>query len=179
MHFFGCHRLLALLLLATISAATPANTQTLQEIDKRDAAVIEAWNATPLAVRKAVFVSKQPDGYGEYAERPNNAFKQGEKLIAYIEPVGYGWKEAGEGRRYHFGFKVDFTVKTSDGKVLGGQENFADLEQASHTRNREFMVVLTLSLDGASPGDYIIEYTLHDIANNKAATFSLPFKIVA
>jgi hypothetical protein len=168
----------ALLLLAIVCATTPANTQTLQEIDKRDAAVIEAWNAAPLAVRKAIFVSEHPVGYGEYTERPNNAFKQGEKLIAYAEPIGYGWKDAGDGQN-QFGFKVDFVIKSPDGKVLGGQENFADLTQTSHARNREFMIVLTLSLSDAPPGEYVVEYKLHDIASNKTATFSLPFKIVA
>ena len=168
----------ALLLLASVCVAAPANAQTLQEIDKRDAAVIEAWNAAPLSIRKAIFVSEHPDGYGEYTERPSNAFKQGEKLIAYAEPVAYGWKDAGDGK-YQFGFKVDFVVKSPDGKVLGGQENFADLTQTSHARNREFMVILTLNLSDAPPGDYIVEYKLHDIATNKTATFSLPFKIVA
>jgi hypothetical protein len=167
-----------LLLLAIFCLAAPANAQTLQEIDKRDAAVIEAWNATPLSIRKAVFVSQHPNGYGEYAERPNNAFKQGEKLVAYAEPVGYGWKDAGDGK-YQFGFTVDFVIKSPDGKVLGGQENFADLTQTSYARNREFMVILNLSLSDAPPGDYVVEYKLHDIASNKTATFSLPFKIVA
>jgi hypothetical protein len=164
--------------LAFFGAAAAASAQTLQEIDKRDAAVIEAWNAAPLAIRKAVFVSEHPNGYGEYTERPNNAFKQGEKLVAYAEPAGYGWKDAGDGQ-YQFGFKVDFVVKSPDGKVLGGQENFANLVQTSHARNREFMVVLTLSLSDAPPGEYVVEYTLHDIASSKTATFSLPFKITA
>ena len=165
------------LLFAFCCVAAAANAQTLQEIDKRDANVIEAWNATPLTIRKAVFVSEHPSGFGEYAERANNVFKQGEKLVAYAEPVGYGWKETGGS--YQFGFKVDFVVKSADGKVLGGQENFADLAQTSHTRNREFMVVLTLGLSDAPPGDYIVEYKLHDIASDKTATFSLPFKISA
>lgn len=168
----------ALLLLVFSCLVATAHAQSLQEIDKRDAAVIEAWNATPLTVRKAVFVSEHPSGYGEYVERKNNIFKQGEKLVVYAEPIGYGWKDAGGGQ-YQLGFKVDFVVKGADGKVLGGQENFADMTQTSHMRNREFMVVLTLSLSDAPPGDYVVEYKLHDIASDKTATFSLPFKIAA
>jgi hypothetical protein len=168
----------ALRLGALFCAVAAAHAQTLQEIDKRDAAVVEAWNAAPLTIRKAIFVSEHPAGYGEYAERPNNSFKQGEKLVAYAEPAGFGWKDVGNGQ-YQFGFKVDFVVKSADGKVLGGQENFANLAQTSHSRNREFMVLLTLSLSDAPPGDYIVEYTLHDIASSKTATFSLPFKITA
>jgi hypothetical protein len=61
--------------------------------------------------------------------------------------------------------------------VLGGQEDFADLSQKSHARNREFMVILTLNLTGAPPGDYLIEYKLRDVTGAKSATFSQPFKI--
>jgi hypothetical protein len=163
-----------ILLIASSSAGYP---QTLQEIDKRDAAVMEAWAATPLALRRAVFVSEHPAGFGQYVERPNNVFKQGEKLVTYAEPVGYGWKDLGNGA-YEFGFKVDFLVKSPDGKILAGQEDFADLTEKSHARNREFMVVLTMNLTGAPAGDYVIEYKLRDIASSKTVNFSQPFKIV-
>ena len=72
-----------------------------------------------------MFVAGHPDGFGQYVERPNNAFKKGEKLVTYAEPVGYGWKDIGNGL-YEFGFKVDFLLKTPDGKVLAGQEDFAE-----------------------------------------------------
>lgn len=151
--------------------------QTIEDIDKRDAAVTEAWAATPLSVRRALFVTGHPDGFGQYVERPNNAFKKGEKLVTYAEPVGYGWKDISKGF-YEFGFKVDFLLKTPDGKVLTGQEDFADLSQKSHARNREFMVILTLNVTGAPPGDYIIEYKLRDVTGTKTGTFNQPFKIV-
>jgi hypothetical protein len=163
-------------LLLLLIAAAPGRAQTLQEIDRRDAAVFEAWNAAPLAVRKAIFVSEHPQGYGEYVERADNVFKPGEKLVAYAEPVGYGWKDIGKGE-YEFGFKADFLIKSSDGKVLGGQEDFADLTQKSHERNREFMVVLTLSLSDAPPGEYLLEYKLRDVTGDKSTTFKMPFKI--
>ncbi|MBV8776596.1 MAG: hypothetical protein JO032_14315 [Alphaproteobacteria bacterium] len=153
-----------------------AAAQTLGDIDRREAAVIEAWAATPLTVRKAFFVAQHPDGFGQYLERPSNVFKPGEKLVAYAEPVGYGWKDSGK-NDYEFGFAVDFLVKSTDGKVLTGQENFAHLSEKSHARNREFMVVLTLNVEGAPAGDYVLEYKLHDIASTKETSFDLPFKI--
>ncbi len=163
-------------LLLLLMFAGTGQAQTLQEIDRRDAAVFEAWNATPLTIRKAVFVSEHPRGYGEYVERSNNVFKPGEKLVAYAEPVGYGWKDIGNGN-YQFGFKADFLIKSVDGKVLGGQENFADLTQTSRAHNREFMVVLNLNLSDAPPGEYLLEYKLHDVTSDKATTFQMPFKI--
>lgn len=165
----------ALLLLAGLAPA--AGAQSLGEIDKRDGAVIEAWTAAPLSVRRAVFVSEPPKGFGEYVERPDSVFKKGEKLVTYAEPVGYGWKELGGGL-YEFGLKVDFVIKTPEGKVLGGQEDFADLSQKSHARNREFMLTLTLSVTGAPAGDYVLVYKLRDVTSSKTTTFSQPFKIV-
>jgi hypothetical protein len=153
-----------------------AQAQTLEEIDKREAAVLEAWNATPLTIRRAIFVDGHPDGFGQYVQRANNVFKSGEKLVTYAEPVGYGWKDIGGGV-YQFGFKVDFLVKTADGKVMGGQEDFADIALKSHARNREFDVLLNLNLSDIEPGDYVIEYKLRDIASSKSVSFSQPFKI--
>jgi hypothetical protein len=40
------------------------------------------------------------------------------------------------------------------------------------------MVILTLNVTGAPPGDYVIEYKLRDVTGNKTGTFSQPFKIV-
>jgi len=167
---------LALGLVFVLLGSAAPRAQTMEEIDKRDAAVVEAWNATALSVRRAFFVAQHPDGFGQYTTRGSNVFKPGEKLVAYAEPVGYGWKELGDGR-YEFGFVVDFTVKTPDGDVLAGKDDFARLAEQSHTRNREFMVVLTLNVSGAPAGDYVLRYTLRDIAGPKMVSFDLPFRI--
>ena len=168
---------LAVSLIAFVFCNAAAQAQSFEELNKREAAVVEAWNAMPLTVRRAIFVEGHPDGFGQYVERPNNAFKKGDTLTTYAEPVGYGWKDLGGGV-YQFGFKVDFLVKTADGKVIGGHEDFADLAMKSHAHNREFMVLLNLSLSNIEPGDYVIDYTLHDIASSKTYTISQPFKIV-
>jgi len=158
------------------AAAAQSQAQSLAEIDRREAAVIEAWQKTPLTARCAVFVSKHPDGFGQFAERKSNVFKPGEKLVAYVEPVGYGWRNAGDGA-FQFGFDVDFLIKSRDGKILAGQENFAKLAETSQRRNREFNMTLTMSVDGARPGDYVLEYKLRDIASDKSAVIELPFTI--
>jgi hypothetical protein len=163
--------------LAILLASSGAGyAQSLEEVDKREAAVLEAWNAAPLAVRRAIFVEGHPEGFGQYVERATSTFKKGEKLVTYAEPVGYGWKDVGNGM-LEFGFKADFVIKSPDGKVIGGQEDFANLSQRSHARNREFMVILTLNLTNAPAGDYLVEYKLRDIADAKSAIFSQPFKI--
>jgi hypothetical protein len=154
-----------------------AAAQSLGDIERAEATVIEAWRQTPLAFRTAVIVDAPPQGFGIYHERAHNEFAPGEPIVIYAEPVGYAWRENPDGA-YTFGFDVDLLLKTSDGAIVGGQENFQHLELTSRARNREFMLTLTLTVDGAPPGDYIVEYTTRDIASDKAGVISLPFSIV-
>jgi hypothetical protein len=165
----------AFALLLSITAAQP---QSLEEVDRRQAALIEAWQKTPLTIRRALFLKGEPRGFGLYDEHPTNEFKKGEKIIAYAEPVGYGWKETGNGL-FELGFVVDFLIKAKDGEILAGKENFMRIATESHTRNLEFMVVLTLNMSSAPAGDYVVEYKLHDIASDKTASFEMPFKIAS
>ena len=154
----------------------PGHAQSLQDLEKAQAALIAAWEKTPLSVRRAIFVAKKAQGFGQFEERSSNVFKPGEPLIAYAEPVGYGWKDVGNGV-FEFGFAVDFLIKSPDGKILAGQQDFAKLAERSHARNLEFMVTLTLNVTGAPPGDYVVEYKMRDIAGDKSTSFELPFKI--
>ena len=165
-------------LFALLLSAGTATAQSLDEIDKRQAAVIEAWQKTPLTIRRALFIDGEPRGFGLYQERSTKEFKPGEKVVVYAEPVGYGWKDAGQGM-FELGFVVDFLIKSKDGEILAGKENFMRIATESHARNLEFMVVLTLNMSSAPSGDYVVEYKLHDIASDKTATFEMPFKIAS
>src|SRR6266480_4912353 len=105
---------LAFGLLLSISGA---KSQSLEEVGRRQAAVIEAWEKTPLTVRQAAFIKGEPRGYGLYDEHASSEFKKGERVIAYAEPVGYGWKENGKGL-FEFGFVVDFQISRATAKCL-------------------------------------------------------------
>ena len=164
------------LLTAALVAGSAGYAQTVEDIDQRRAALLEAWDKTPLTVRRAIFVSGDPEGFGMYEARNSNVFKPGEPLMVYAEPAGYGWKDIGNAL-FEFGFTVDFAVKSPDRKILAGQQDFAKLVRQSHVRNLEFMLSLTLNLTGAPAGDYVLEYTLRDVTGAKSTKFELPFKI--
>jgi len=164
--------------LVLLLSAVVAGAQSLEEVDKRRAALIEAWQQTPLTIRKAIFVKGEPRGFGLYEEHPSNEFRPGEKVVVYAEPVGYGWKDLGNGL-FQLGFIVDFVIKAKDGEILAGKDNFMRIATDTHTRNLEFMVVLTLNLSSAPAGDYVVEYKLHDVASDKTASFQMPFKIAS
>lgn len=163
--------------LAFIAVSGTTAAQTLGDIELAEEAVIAAWQRTSLTFRTAVIVDAPPEGFGIYQERAHNEFAPGEPVVIYAEPVGYAWHENPDGT-YTFGFDVDLLLKKTDGAIVGGQENFQHLELTSRTRNREFMLTLTLTVDGAPPGDYVVEYTTRDIASEEAAVISLPFSIV-
>ena len=148
---------------------------TTADIDKLRDAVAVAWEKAPLSARRAMFVTRASPLVGDYDARAGNVFKPGEKLVTYAEPVGYTWKPNGD--RFEFGVIVDFVVKSADGQVLGGQEKFAEFRMASRMKLQEFMLNLTLSLDGAAPGSYVLRYTLHDINSPKTFSFEQPFVI--
>ena len=157
-----------------LMAGNLAKGQSLGEIDKRDEAVQVAWEKTPFAIRQAFFVTGKPGGFGMYTPRPDTPFKAGEQLVVYAEPVAFGWKGV-EDDQYEFGFTVDFVLKTTDGKIIGGQDKFANLIFKSRVQNREIFLKLDLDLTGATPGDYLLDFRVHDAEANKTATIELPF----
>lgn len=148
---------------------------TTADIDKLRDSVAAVWEKASLSVRRAMFVSRPAPVFGDYDSRAGNVFKPGEKLVTYAEPVGYTWKPNGE--RFDFGLVVDFEIKSADGRVLGGQDKFGEFRMASRAKVQEFMLNLTLSLDGAAPGSYVLRYTLHDINGPKTFSFEQPFVI--
>ena len=155
---------IAVCALAAAATVSPLAAQTLDAIEEAEEAVV-------------VVADTAPEGFGIYLERAHNEFAPGEPVIVYAEPVGYGWHENDDGT-YTFGFDIDLLLKRPDGAVVGGQENFQHLELTSRVRNREFMLTLTLTVDGAPPGAYVVEYTARDIASDKQGVIALPFFIV-
>jgi hypothetical protein len=147
----------------------------IKDLDALQLAVIDAWERMPLIVRRAVFVTEKPQIIGAWSERPSNVFKAGDPMITYVEPVGYTWKRRGD--LFDFGLTADVVIKSSDGKILGGQENFAHVSFSNRIKLQEFMLNLTMSAGGLVPGKYVLEYKLHDQGSDKVATFAQQFTI--
>ena len=168
-------RLAALVLCLTQPALAQTVPTPLEVLAVKQQAVIAQFEAMPLLARRLVFVETRPAVFGAAIERPTHVFAKGEPLITYIEPVGYGWKP--EGTMLSFGFNIDFVLKQPDGTILGGKADFLKVGFASKEKVTEFMVTVTLNLTGVSPGDYILEYKLRDIASAKELTTSQPLTI--
>ena len=149
--------------------------KTLEAYDAMRKAALEIWNAGPLLIRKALFVTKPPGGFGIYNPRPDSVFAPGEKLIVYVEPVGFVWKTA-DGLN-NAELVADLVLKNAEGSVIGQQEGFATFTFDSREKNLEVMSAVTIDLTEAPAGKYSAELKFTDTIGDKSATFSLPFEI--
>lgn len=170
------HLFRILICCALVSLMTNAVlAQDANKLAEAEAAYEAAWLELPITFRKVVLVNKA-SGFGLYEQRKDAVFKGNEPIVVYAEPIGYAWKDNGDGT-FAFGFNIDLLVKTPEGKIVAGQENFQKFELTSRAKNKEFIVTLTLNFTGAPPGDYVIEYTTRDVASSKTGKMSIPITI--
>ena len=138
-------------------------------------ATLQVWNAGPLLFRKALFVSGNPSGFGVYDPRPDNVFKPGEKLVIYVEPVGFTWQP--KNGLNHAQLVVDLALKNSEGNVVAEQQGFGTFTFDSHEQNMEHMTAMTIDFGEAPAGKYSAELTFHDTVGDKSASVELPFEV--
>lgn len=153
-------------------AASGKHVESLSAIHE---AYMGIWNGMPLGVRKILFVSREPGGYGVYEPRIDNIFKQGEQLIVYSEPVGFGWQD--KGGVYFSDISVDFVIRSPSGEVLAEQKSFGRFTFTSREQNTEYMARVNFDLSGAPPGSYVLALTFNDQIDSDSATSELPFEI--
>jgi len=133
------------------------------------------WTAMPLAVMNVKQVDSA-SGFGIYSERANHIYKPGEKVVLYMEPVGYGYGSDGLGNS-QIALSVDLTVLSAAGEKLGTFEKIGAVQVASRSHNRELFFKLDLSLDGLPPGKYRCDFLMHDQNSTKTAPFSTDIEI--
>ncbi|OWJ68634.1 hypothetical protein [Inquilinus limosus] len=138
-------------------------------------AAIEAWLQSPLGFRRTLLVSAPAQSFGTYSPRETNVFDGNTPLRFYAEPTGFGW--ATDGELYRIDLSIDFSLRSADGKPLGEQKDFQDFKIESRERVREMFFNLTLTLNGAPDGQYVVTFTVHDHATGKDGSFDMPFEI--
>ena len=147
----------------------------IEAIAALDGAADVLWQKAPLVCRRVLWVAEKARGFGEYNPRETNVFKSGTDMLAFAEPLGFGWRQSGD--LWRTDMVADFIIRGKDGKELFRQNDFGKFEIDSRARNREFMLNLSYKVTGASPGDYIADTHLRDKVTGKEGTCSLPFTI--
>jgi len=147
----------------------------IEAIAALDDASTALWDKAPLSFRKALWVAEAPAGFGAYNPRETNIYASGAEMLAYIEPVGFGWRKSGDVWRTDLA--ADLVVKAKDGTELFRQDDFEKLQISSRVRNREFMARFTYTLTGIPAGEYMIDTILRDAVTGKSGTVSLPIVV--
>jgi len=156
--------------------ALAAQGKFVEALDAMRDAVILLWEKVPLGFRHALWLSGAPGGWGMYTPRPSVSFAAGEDMIAYAEPVGFGWRRTEDGL-WLMDWSADVVIKAKDGSELKRVTDFQHLTVASHERNQEVFASFTYSFSGIPPGDYVVDTILRDKVSGKSGTFSLPFTV--
>lgn len=124
------------------------------------------WEKTPFMVNNVRFVKSGGNSFGLYEPREGDTFSKGEPIYLYVEPIGYTLKKNSD-NHYDFGFTADFSIENEHGKVLGGQQNFADLPFKSWNYNMEMAITFNYTLTGAENGKYKVVTTIRDMYSDK------------
>jgi len=152
-----------------------ADGKTLEALDLAEQYKQAVWEAAPLAFRKTVLVDAEPTAFGTEKPRADNVYGVDEEIHIYVEPVAFGWKQAGDG--FETDLVADVRVADPDGTIIAGHKAFATFNVASAERRPDVFLALTYVFGGLGAGDYIVSTTLHDKVSGKSGAFSTPITV--
>lgn len=162
----------------TALALADARADALDDLTKAEQQAHQAWQNLALTERKWTFVTGEVKGYGMYQERQSNLFKPSDKIITYVEPIGYKWKPIVDGM-FEVGFSVDVTLRDDKDEIIFAKQGFLGNEWQSHNAGMEYFLVFTLTASDLPPGRYAVTYTLHDTNGDQSSSFDQDFRIEA
>lgn len=135
------------------------------------------WQETPLHLQTVTLAARKATGYGMYQPRANNIYPAGRAtILLYLEPKAYRLVRNAQGL-YGFDLSMDLFLLNPSGKMLFGKENFLQTRQWSRRANQELFLNVTLTLNGAPPGNYIIKLLLKDNNGKSMVEARTPIRI--
>ena len=139
--------------------------------------VAQIWDQTPaITFGQSLLVAENATGFGVFNPRENNVFKQGDPILIYCEPFGFGYGAPGPGL-YSVNFVVDLQVLDAAGTQLANAEGATEYNMTSRHKNREVQANITYSLDGIPVGRYTLITTLRDKNSAKSGAFQTAIEI--
>ena len=160
-----------------LCAPVPAFAQTsLAAYEAARQALLSIWAELPLTVRNTTLTEGPATGYGNYTPRSGSEFKAGEKIEVYVEVLGYGWKDNGDGTQSEL-LDADLNLLNATGQTVASQEKFLTADIKSRQKLLETYLTLDATLTSFEPGAYKLQYVLHDRAGGKDTTFEVPITL--
>lgn len=164
---------LGLMLPAPVFADT-----SLTAYDAARQALLAIWKELPLTVRNVTLTAEPAAGYGNYTPHEGSEYKLGEQIHVYVEVLGYGWQDNGDGTQSEL-LDADLSLVSASGATLATQEKFLSANIKSREKLLETYLTLDATLTSFEPGAYKLQYLLHDRAAGKDTTFEVPITLVA
>ena len=162
---------------AALLLPLPAGAETsLTAYEAARQALLSIWAELPLTVRNTTLTEGPATGYGNYTPRSGSEFKAGEKIEVYVEVLGYGWKDNGDGTQSEL-LDADLNLLNATGQTVASQEKFLTADIKSRQKLLETYLTLDATLTSFEPGAYKLQYVLHDRAGGKDATFEVPITL--
>ncbi|HWA42942.1 MAG TPA: hypothetical protein VHA10_07010 [Hypericibacter adhaerens] len=165
------------LLLAAPAAPVAAETS-LTAYDAARQALLAIWTELPLTARNVTLIDGTPESYGNYTAHQGNSYRPGEPIHIYVELLGYGFKDNGDGT-FSKQFDADLSLIDASGTTVAAQEKFFTSDIRSREKLLETYFTFDATLTSFAPGAYKLHYVLHDRASGKQATFEVPITLMA
>ena len=171
------YRVAAVLALSLLLPAPAWAQSSLTAFEAARQALLAIWGELPLTVRNATLTETPAPSYGNYTPRASSEYKAGEQIHVYVEVLGYGWKDNGDGTQSEL-LDADLNLLNSQGTTVATQPKFLSADIKSRARLLETFLTLDATLTSFDPGAYKLQYVLHDRAGGKDATFEVPITLV-
>lgn len=170
-------KLAAALALGLLLTAPAAAESSLNAYDAAHQALVSIFEDLPLSVRNVTLTEAPATGYGNYTPRDSSDFKPGEKIHVYVEVLGYGWHDNGDGTQSEL-LDADLNLLNATGQTVASQAKFLSANIKSREHLLETFLTLDATLTSFQPGAYKLQYVLHDRAANKDVTFEVPITLL-
>jgi hypothetical protein len=171
-------RLAAVCLLLPL-CVVPARAETsLTAYDAARQALLAIWTELPLTARNVTLIDGTPEGYGNYRPHQGNAYRPGEPIHIYVELLGYGFKDNGDGT-FSKQIDADLSLLDANGTTVAAQEKFFSSDVKSREKLLETYFTFDATLTSFAAGAYKLHYALHDRASGKDTSFEVPITLTA
>lgn len=171
--------LLAAALAALVVLPLPGlAASSLGSYDAARQALLSVWADLPLTVRNVTLTTGTVGGYGDYTARDGSSFAVGEPIHVYAEVLGYGWVDTGDGS-FSRQLEADLNLLNPVGNIIQSQAKFYANDTKSREKLLETYLGFEVVLNDFQPGDYTLQFVVHDRAGGKDATVDVPVTLTA
>jgi hypothetical protein len=162
---------LALLLpIPVMAQATPKTFDAVRE------ALLAVWGELPLTVRNVTLIDGPATGFGGYTARAGSTYAAGETIHVYVEVLGYGWRDNGDGTVSRL-LDADLRLLDQSGVAVASQDKFVSDDFTSHEKTLETYLAFDVAVSKFAGGDYTLHFTLHDRSGEAQTVFDVPITL--